>query len=53
MTTMARTVVTGAMDAETAGLLLGRAGFPVDPRVVRVEPLEDRWAVRLPGDLMA
>jgi aminoglycoside phosphotransferase (APT) family kinase protein len=41
------------MDTETAYALLGRAGFPVDPRSARVEPREDRWAVRLPGDRMA
>jgi hypothetical protein len=41
------------MDAETACTLLGRAGFPVDPRAARVEPREDRWAVWLPGDRMA
>jgi aminoglycoside phosphotransferase (APT) family kinase protein len=41
------------MDAETACALLGRAGFPVDPRAACVEPREDRWAVRLPGDRMA
>ena len=41
------------MDAETAAALLGRVGFPVDPGAARVEPREDRWAVRLPGDRMA
>jgi hypothetical protein len=46
-------VVTGTLDAEAACALLGRAGFPTDPRAVRVEPREDRWAVSLPGDRMA
>ena len=41
------------MDAETAAILLGRAGFPVDPRAVRVEAREDCWAAWLPGDRMA
>jgi Phosphotransferase enzyme family len=50
---MATTVVTGAMDADTAHILLSRAGFPVDPLALRVEPREDCWAVWLPGDRMA
>jgi aminoglycoside phosphotransferase (APT) family kinase protein len=50
---MAETVGIGAMDAETAYALLGRAGFAVDPQAVQVEPREDRWAVPLPGDRMA
>jgi aminoglycoside phosphotransferase (APT) family kinase protein len=41
------------MDAETACGLLGRAGFPIDPRAVQVEPRDDRWAVALPSDRMA
>ena len=41
------------MDVETAAALLGRAGFPVDPRIASVEPRDDRWAVSLPGDRMA
>jgi hypothetical protein len=41
------------MDAETAAILLGRAGFPVNPRAVRVEAREDCWAAWLPGDRMA
>jgi aminoglycoside phosphotransferase (APT) family kinase protein len=41
------------MDAETVCALLGRAGFAIDPWAARVDPREDRWAVRLPGDLMA
>lgn len=41
------------MDAETAAALLGRAGFPIDPRAVRVEAREDCWAAWLPGDRMA
>jgi hypothetical protein len=42
-----------AMDAETACALLGSARFPADPRAVRVEAREDRWAAWLPGDRMA
>jgi aminoglycoside phosphotransferase (APT) family kinase protein len=41
------------MDAETACLLLGRAGFPTEPEAVSVEVREERWAVTLPGDRMA
>jgi hypothetical protein len=41
------------MDAETACLLLGRAGFPTDPEAVGVMTREDRWAVSLPSDRMA
>ena len=41
------------MDAETACLLLGQAGFPIDPGAVSVTAREDRWAVSLPGDRMA
>ena len=41
------------MDAETACLLLGQAGFPIDPGAISVTAREDRWAVSLPGDRMA
>jgi hypothetical protein len=37
------------MDAETACLLLGRAGFPTIPEAVCVTAREDRWAVSLPA----
>jgi hypothetical protein len=53
MPSMVKTAMTGAMDAETACTLLGRAGFPVDPRAVCIEPRDDRWAVSLPGNRMA
>jgi hypothetical protein len=50
---MAKTFVTRAINAETACVLLGRAGFPADPGAVRIEPREDRWAVWLPRNRMA
>ena len=45
--------MTTGLSRDEACDLLAAAGFTVDRRTAALEPRDDRWAMSLPGDLMA